>query len=265
MRWRVVVIVVSLLAALAGVLGVLRYAAGADERALAGQQGRRVLVVAEPATLGTPVEDLVLRSELVPDLAVPDDALAAIEDVSGTVAAVDLVVGEVLLASRLTDPSSVVGLVPVEVPAGAQAFTFPVAIDVALGGRLEPGDRIAVYASFDDAAIGSASGPVPGEDADPPSSERDTVTGLLVPGLLVVDVQTTALPPASGDDPSAEGSGSAQRLAPEGALLLTVAADVTTVERLVFALEFGTVRIARLSPGSDLEGSDPPTLDTILG
>ena len=265
MRWRVVVVVVSLLAALVGALGVLRYAAGADERALAGQTGREVLVVAEPATLGTPVEDLVLRTELVPALAVPDGALASVADAAGTVAAVDLVAGEVLLSSRLTDPAAVAGLVPVEVPPGAQAFTFPVAIDVAVGGRLAPGDRIAVYASFDDAALGVAPASDGGEAAGPATSERDTVAGLLVPDLLVLDVQTTALPPPAPDGTDGGGTASARPLAPEGALLLTVAGDVATVERLVFALEFGTVRVARLTPGSDLGGSDPPTLDTILG
>lgn len=259
MRWRPLAVLVSVLAALAGALGVLRYAQGADERALAGQEGREVLVLAAPAPLGTPVEELSLRAELVPALAVPEGAVGTLAEVTGTVAAVDLVAGEVLLAARLTDPASVEGLVAVEVPAGAQAFTFPVAIDAALGGRLAPGDRIAVYASFDDAAIGATPSGA-GEDGAPaPSSERDTVSALLVPELLVLDVQTTSLPPASP-----EGADAPTALAPDGALLLTVAIDVATAERLVFALEFGTLRIARLTDRSVLDGSDPPTLDTIL-
>jgi pilus assembly protein CpaB len=259
-RWRLVVVLVSVLVALVGALGVLRYAQGADERALAGQEARAVLVVGAAAPIGTPVEALVLRVELVPAVAVPDGAVTSLESFAGAVTAVDLVVGEVLLAARLTGPDSVEGLVAVEVPAGAQAFTFPVAIDVALGGRLGPGDRIAVYASFDDAALGGGPGGDGAEGLVSQSSERDAVSALLVPELLVLDVQATSLPRASSDD-----SGASTSLAPEGALLLTVAIDVATAERLVFALEFGTVRIARLTDRSVLEGSDPPTLGSILG
>lgn len=251
MRWRLVVVLLALVAAAVGALGVLRYARGADERALADQRPVEVLVLTAPAAAGTAVETLPVRPVLVPAITVPDDALASLEGLGGRVAAVDLVAGEVLVRTRLVEPEQLVGGTPVTVPVGAQLFTFPVGTDRALGGRLRPGDRIAVYASFGDSPLTSAATPSAEEGEDVQvvgGAQGAPVTKLLIASLLVVDVQSTvALAP--------EVDSGSTLLAPEGSLWLTVAADVPTVEQLVFGLEFGTVRVARLEDGSVLEGS----------
>lgn len=261
MRWRVIVALVALVAAVAGALGVLRYARGADERAVAEQRTSAVLIVTQTVLAGTPVEELPVRTALLPAIAVPANAIATLDGLAGRVASVDLVAGEVLLESRLVAGEEFGVRTPIEVPLGTQLFTFPVGTERALGGRLAPGDRIAVYASFSDSPLTPATTAPADDDEDvavTTGTRGGSVAKLLIPSLLIIDVQATDPIPAV----DAEGTSS---LAPEGALLLTVAADVATIERLMFVLEFGAFRVARLEDGSSLEGSRLRTPVNVYG
>lgn len=258
-RRRVLAVLLSLVVALGGVVGVLRYAGSADERALAAQAPTEVLVVTQPVPAGTPSEDLtpLIEVRIVAASVVPTGAVTALAEVEGLITTVDLVPGEILLTARFVDPESLVER-PIELPVGAQEITFLAAVDTALGGRIRPGDRIAIYATFskgdtgEDGAEGEEGG---GE------GEREEVAAILLPDLLVTRVQVTEPTPVAVPDGEAVGP----PLAPSGALLLTVAVDVPAAERLTFALEFGTIRVALLGPESDLEGSERRTLDNVFG
>lgn len=254
LRRRVIAVLVSLIVAGGGVVGVLRYAGSADERALAGQAPVQVLVLTQAVPKGTPVEELTTFVEVrvVATSVVPDGAVSDLESLTGLITTVDLVPQEILLRDRFVDPATLVER-PIDVPIGAQEISFLVPVDIALGGRIAPGDRIAVYATFSKAGTGETD--TEGEE------ERDEVAAILLPELLVTRVQVTEREPTA----SAEDTGTGRPLAPPGSLLLTVAVDVPAAERLTFALEFGTVRLALLNADSRLDGSVRRTLDNVLG
>src|SRR6478735_11402281 len=92
--------------ALVGALLIIVYANGADARAMATTNPKKVLVVQKAIPAGTPVNDMTasLVIEDVPAAGVAATALTSLDGKGGTVAAVDLVPGEQLLAERLIAP-----------------------------------------------------------------------------------------------------------------------------------------------------------------
>ncbi len=104
-RW--IGVVSAVLLAAIGTFVLVQYVSSADERALAGQETIEVLVVNQAVAAGTPAEELAatVDTALVPARTQVPGSVASLEQLSGTVAAVDLVPGEQLLLSRFIEPA----------------------------------------------------------------------------------------------------------------------------------------------------------------
>jgi pilus assembly protein CpaB len=103
-----------------------------------------VVKTAIPA--GTPVNDMAasLVIEKMPAAGKSDTALSTLDNKTGTVAAVDLVPGEQLLAERLVAPADVKAQGAVEVPAGFQEVSFQLEPKRVVGGRINVGDHVGI-------------------------------------------------------------------------------------------------------------------------
>ncbi|UEL27549.1 Flp pilus assembly protein CpaB [Pseudarthrobacter sp. L1SW] len=212
----------ALLLAVIGAVLLFVYVQGASARAQAGLEPVNVLVVAERVPAGTPSSDLAgkVRSEAVPKSAVPEGALATLDQQEGKVTAVSLEPGEQLLSARLVDPRELVpGTVPV--PDGLEEVTLLLSPERILGGRLEAGDKVTIYTSFE---------------------KTDQQTGLLFYDVLVTAVQKA---PSEAKNASGAGSSDAAVEMPTGSAFITFARSDADASKLIYSAEFGKLWLAK--------------------
>jgi pilus assembly protein CpaB len=232
MKTRLIAALTALVLAVLGAVLINGYVQGADARALAGQRTLPVLVVVKPVAAGTAVDHLgdSVATKPIPATAVATGALTTLTGLKGTVASVDLVPGEQLLKSRFVAPSAVQKTGTVAVPKGMQEVTVQLTPDRVVGGKIEPGENVAVYFSF------------------PNPTGNDGTTKLVFQKVLVTDVQGA---PAQADGKSGQA-------APSGSVLITLARPASDVQRIVYAAQYGTIWLS--SEPADSVAGDLPTV-----
>ncbi len=259
-KWIGVLVSITLVAL--GTFVLVRYVQGAEERALEGEETVEVLVVNTAVPRGAAADDLQGKVDtvLVPTKVQAPGSVTELSALAGTFAAVDLVPGEQLLASRFVSAEELIALDDFAVPDGLLELTLSLSPDRALGGELIPGDEVAIIASFAPFTLTEdESAGVQIEEAIQQSEEDETIqqseentterttpssTHLIIHNALVTNIQVERLPAAT-DEASAEQSG--VELAPTGNLLVTLAMEPEDVERTVFSAEFGSVWLAQES------------------
>lgn len=218
--------------AIVGAFLIIFYAQGADQRALATTKPVDVLVVKTAVPAGTPVNEMAasLVIEKVPAAGVADTALSSLDNSAGTVSAAALIPGEQLLAERLVAPEAVKSEGAVKVPAGFQEVSFEVEPKRVVGGRIDVGDHVGFFLSFEGGAF--------------KAKPEDFTSQLTVRKALVTAVQRApqtkpAEKPADGEpDPK-------DTTLPEGSLMLTVAVNDVDAGKIVFASEFGRIWLTK--------------------
>jgi pilus assembly protein CpaB len=209
-RQKLIGIIASVLLAAVGTGLLVAYVRSAENRALKGEKTVDVLVVSNTIPKGTKAEDITssLRIEQVPVKIATKDALTSTTPLAGKVAAVDLLPGEQLVSTRFTSPAEAQGI-------AANLLQVTIALEPvrALGGQLRKGDSVGVTVSFDD----------------------PETTHLVLHKVRVTDVRTadgaTVTTPASGPAPAAN-------------LLVTLAVDAPSMEKVVFGAEHGRLWLA---------------------
>jgi len=232
---------------LIGTFLLVSFVRGAEGRAVADQRPVEVLVVSQPIGAGA---SPVVRTELVPQRLVMDEALLVNDSTEGLVATTDLVPGEQLLWSRLSAPEAVEDLLQprVDVPPEFLTVTVPVAAERALGGLLLPGTRVAVVGSFQ----------VEVEDARTGVITPTEATNILVHKALVVEVQSEEPP-----QQLALAESLVTQL-PTGRVLVTLAVPAYDVERIVFAAEWGSIWFAQEGLQADTSGTRIQTPSSVF-
>lgn len=236
MNRKVVTIIVAVLLAVLGTTAVLFYVNRADARAMEGKEAVTVLVAAEPIPAGTKAgaaQDL-LRAENMPAASVPSDALHAIDkSQQNLVTSTNLQPGQLLTRAMLVKPSAQDDVV---LPAGKLAVTIPIKEGSKEEGPIA-GMKVAVFNTF---TVGSTSnGFTPSGERLVFGVDKDQATRLL---LAKVDVISVVAEKAKKDDGF-------------GKLLVTVAVTQPEAERLIHALNTGTVSLAQVNDGSKVAPS----------
>lgn len=226
----------ALLLAVVGAILLFVYVQGASARAQAGLEPVNVLIITERVPAGTTSTDLAgkVRSEAVPKSAVPEGALASLDQQVGKVTAVGLEPGEQLLSARLIDPRDLVpGTVPV--PNGLEEVTLLLSPERILGGRLEAGDKVTIYTSFE-------------------KTDQQT-------GLLFHDVLITAVQKAPSDTKVNSGAGSSPPAVemPTGSAFITFARSDAEASKLIFGAEFGKLWLAKQNDATVKTGAPVTT------
>lgn len=251
MKIRLIAAGVMAVLALIGILLVTNYVSTAESRALAAQEPREAYLVTAPVPEGTPSDELgeFLSRQLLPAVTVPENAVTDLTEHQGTVAGVDLVPGEILLAPRLVDPIALEEPGTIPVPEGLREVTFTVGPDRVVGGQLEAGDRIGMVVTFKEE-----------EDRSPRSALE--FQDMLITAVQGAPVAATdpAADPAAADPAAAEGAEGVTDAAPpvpEGSMLITVAVTAAAAEKVVYANEFGSVWLTKENKdsGTDADGA----------
>ena len=231
-----------------GTFALVRYVTSAEARALEGEELVEVLVVNEPVEAGTPASELGarLRVEAVPTKVKAAGALASLESAESQVVSVDLVPGEQLTAARLVAPedlpqagSRVARGGKIKVPDGLLEVSVPLDPIRTVGGTIRPGDLVGVIVSFDEIQATETQ-----DSPDPEADGAGEVSGFLLHKALVTNVQGVPVP-----EPTGEALADDRPEIPAGELLVTLAVDGPSAEKLVFASQYGNIWLA-LEPAS---------------
>ena len=245
--------VTAVLLAAVGTFILIAYVRAADDRAIAGERVVPVYVVSQAVPEGTRAEDLGERVELerVPVKVLAEGGVSDLADIKDKVAAVDLVAGEQLVAARFVSPLEAAAAGGVEVPEGLQEVTVALTADRAAGGRLQPGDTVGVVSSFAPFDVSGAKG-VDGEEAQ--GEKTPNTTHMILHKVLVTAVRGSTAPPPT-DDEAAPAPGAA----PGETLLVTLAVEANSVEKIVFTAEYGTLW---LSSEGENAAEEPTQIET---
>lgn len=262
MSRNIIGILVAVMLAGIGTVALVAYVGQAEERARSGEELVEVYVVQSPIPVGTAGSELASMVEIsqVPAKVRAQNHvinLAAVEDL---VTAVELVPGEQLLANRFMPRADLVNRsVGVVVPNDALEITVTLEPHRVVGGLVEAGDTVAVFASFEPfdvlpGAVVEVDGQevvVPDAVSSDGGSKSPNTTDLMLQKVLVTAVQQdTAAAGMRSDD----GERDVLTEAPAGNLLVTLALPPAEAERIVFTAEFGTLWLG-------IERSTVPELD----
>lgn len=258
---------VSLIAAIVlvalGTVALVKYVSTAEDRALAGEELVDVLVLDAAVPAGTSAAELqqFLRVEAVPVKVQASGALASLSEAEGLVTAVDLVEGEQLTASRLVEATEFNALQArvgrgggtVAVPEGLLEITIPLDPIRTVGGTVRPGDLVGLIASFTGYQA----------EAAPEGQGPDgNVSGFLMHKILVTNVQGTPVVETAVDTAASTEN---RTPTPTGQMLVTLAVDAASAERIVFASSYGDIWLAVEPADADESGTEIRTTDRIFG
>lgn len=254
MKRRVIGVVGALLLASVGALSLIGWAAAAEQRALAGERTVDVLVVREAITKGMPAEELagLVEVEQVPAKVQAMGSVADLDDLSGKVTNADLVPGEQLVVARFVEPEVLAQQAEVQVPGGMQEVTISLEPQRAVGGKLRAGDTAGLVASLD---TGGSS------DGEEGAAAGDSSTHFILHKVLVTRVQ--AAPVAAPQQDAQDTDEAAPDPLPAGSLLITLAVDAGSVERIVFAQEFGRLWLTAEPGNATEDGTRIQTRETV--
>jgi pilus assembly protein CpaB len=246
-------VLASILLAVLATAVLVAYVRGARARAAAGVPTHQVLVVGKDAIpKGTKAADLASKvtQKTVPEDVIVPGAVSDLAKLQGKVAAIDLQPGEQLTTGRFATPEQVASS---GIPAGLQEVTVALDPERAVGGTLRPGDTVGVIASFAPFDFTNTAGnPNAGTITKTPN-----VSNLILHKILVTQVQMSKVPPApkqlSANANATTTTTAAATQSPEGSILVTLAVDAPSAERIVFAAEWGKLWLTN-EPKSANEG-----------
>ena len=279
---RVIAAVLAIVLAALGIVLVLRYAQNADQRALEGMETRRVFVATEPIPEGTPAAELAGLTEArqVPEAYLIGGVVTDLDDLEGEVALADVPEGEQLSTARFATPDEIRGRDDFQLPEEAQDLhqvTVPLGTARSLGGDIAAGDRVGVFMSFEaefqQGLYVDANGEVRWLEDLPEEAGSDTsedggtdslrldLTQLAIEKVLVTRVQGGYVPappaaPAGGEGDDEAAAVEEEDAGPEDELLVTLALSGSDAERLVYAMEFGTVWLSYEPQTAQEDGPD---------
>ncbi len=251
MKRRVLTLVLAVLIAGLGTVGVLAYIRKTDNRAVAGQQTVSVLVAGKAipsgTAAGTALRDGLLTSERLPADSVPSDAMRSITPgLSAKVLSADVQPGQMLLRPMLMADIQVTG--GLAIPAGLVAVTMLLCPPAAVAGNIRAGSHVTVFDTY--AAKESVS-----EQSNCNSSQQfnsTTQTRIVLSRVLVLSVGSAAASSQSSSTSSTAQSSSATSAAGSGsyALMVTVAVSQADAERIIEVTQAGLPYLGLLADSS---------------
>ena len=222
---RIIAITAAVLLALVGVVAVVLYANGADQRAVASAQPRTVFISTQAVPSGTTLNDAIAGGLIVetslPAKSVPVGSLTAVTDDNKNLLALsEIAPGEYIQSARFgTTPQ---GSQAIRVPNGQIAMSLTLSDPARVGTFVAPGSHIVLYDSVAGATATAGAAPAQGG------------THVLFENVLVIAIGSTALTPA-------QPKGEATAAPNQGGALVTLALTPDQAPRLVHALQNGSL------------------------
>ncbi len=261
MRSRGLVVVLALLLATLATAAVFLYTNSVREEARTGGDLVSVIVSKVDIPANTELNPLIANDEFVlkeiPADSVVDGAVTEISQLRGRKASTFIVAGEQIPRSRVEGGNVTGGVLGI--PAGHQALTVALEAPRAVSGAITGGDRVTIYATFEDLKIVKLNKdftPLPTTGAG--GGEGFDTTVVLVPEAEVLRVMIPQI--TSG------GFGQSQSTGPDTSadMAVTIALLPEEAQEFVFALEEGKVYLSLLPPDGAGVALDPLMAAQIL-
>ncbi|MDO9556352.1 MAG: Flp pilus assembly protein CpaB [Coriobacteriia bacterium] len=254
MKSRLLILVAAILLGVTAAFMTVRYLDDATARLNADAEPVQVMVATQDVPRGMTAEEMLAKGyatlEEVPRRYVADGAVSAMSTIEGKVLATSLSSGEQLTMARFRYPSAI-GL-SYSIPEGFVAMSISANDVKCVGGMLKPGDFVLVVVTLE---------PGPAEEG------AETQILLSKVRVLAVGVQTEVEPaPATSQESQTTGLvGSTEPEQRATAVTITLALSPADVEKLVFAEEQGSVRLALLpATATDVPVTTGRTLQSIF-
>jgi pilus assembly protein CpaB len=233
---RVIAIVLAVVLAAVAAFALFSYIRGVETRTQAEYEPVDAFVATERISAGTSAEAAVaaglIEPRAVPQASLPEGAIGSLTQIEGTVAVVDILSGEVIVADRFGDTTAGPrGLRAI--PQDTEAVSVEVGVVQGVAGFISPGDQVSVIAEL-----------VIPELQEEGQEEATPTEGGPVVQYLLQDVEVLAV----GRRVIAEGEDQVQQTEQ---VLMTLALDPEDAERLVFAYNNGSLHFTLLPPESD--------------
>lgn len=250
---------------LAGVatFAIFQYVDGLRDEAFQEAELVEVYVASGTIPSGTSAQAAIsqglIEVEDVPREDRPDNAITSLDQLEGLVALDRVLAGDVIQQARFGDPSTA-ATTGFEIPEDRQAISIEVGVPPGVAGFIRPQDQISVIAHIAapapaEAQIGPDGNPV--EPAQQGDAAEETRSQFVVQGIDVLAVGRRVV------TTNEEGQTQDQVQQTES-ILVTVAVTDQQAERLVFALNEGSLYFTLLPEG--YEPSDTPgrTFDNLF-
>jgi pilus assembly protein CpaB len=233
---RVIAIVLAVILAGIAAFALFSYIRGVETRTQEEYEPVDAFVATELISAGTSAEAAVaaglIEPRAIPQASLPANAIGSLAQIEGTVATVDILPGEVIVAERFgATTAGPRGLRPI--PQDTEAVSIEVGVVQGVAGFISPGDQVSVIAQL-----------VIPEEQEVGEEEAAPAEGGPVVQYLLQDVEVLAV----GRRVIAEGEDQVQ---PTEQVLMTLALDPEDAERLVFAYNNGSLHFTLLPPESD--------------
>lgn len=225
MRKRVLGLLAAAVLAILGTILIVTRVNDASQREAAGQQLADVLVMNEFVPAGTSSAELAdfVRTDGVPIALLAEGAVTSLDDVAGLVTLADLGTNEQVTSARFGTAAEAARVGTIEIPADRVEITVSMTPDRSVGGAVQPGDSVSVIAAFDE------------------GEQPENSVGLLRGDVLVTRVQGAE--PVEID--AAVADDGTPTPAPTAESLVTLAVTGADAERLIYAVEYGRLYLAR--------------------
>jgi pilus assembly protein CpaB len=257
MKTRGVAVMVAVLLAIGATWAMFLYVQGVRSRAEEPPKMVSVVVPKQDISAGTVLDDLIsenaFTSITVPENAIVEGAITDLAQLEQTTAAYPILAGEQISTLRLEGfeekpPGGVLGI-----PGGMKAVTIPLDLPRAVGGVVQRGDHVTVYATFSEISLlpGSLEQILTSETApEAKNRELGSLSITVVPDVELLKVETAE---------STGGGSSSESL--NRTVLLTMALSPKDAQNVVFAQERGLMWVALLPPNE--EGTEEPPVSFV--
>jgi pilus assembly protein CpaB len=216
MSKRAIAALVAAALAMVGIVLLIGYANGANERAFNDAKLVEVLQVSEPIEADTEAGELKGKVETVelPRSAIAQGAIKSLSEVKGMATTTDLEPGEQVLLSRFSKEGEVeVSTAKGDVPKGMQELAIPLSSARAVSDVLKVGDKVGVVGSYQ-------------------TKEGDGVTQMIRNQVVITKVT----------GPGVKWDGSPLE---DITQIITVAVPIRDAGKIINALEFGKIYLTK--------------------
>ncbi|MGW8378793.1 Flp pilus assembly protein CpaB [Streptomyces sp. ODS28] len=243
-RRGVILITVSVLCALAAFAGVL--AVVRDVQSKVGPE-KTAYELKQDVPAYRRLDAGQFRKVSMPERWLPDTAVTDLADVRGKIAANGLKSGSLLQDDMMADRP--------ELEAGEQEIAIMIDAETGVAGKITPGSRVNIYATFE------------GDQQSGAKNAAPSQSKVIVTGAKVIDVGKLTPFKDDGGNKSGTDAGAAQRRERErDGVPITFALSTLDAQRVAYAESFAEhVRLALVAPGDDTQIPDNQRSYTLPG
>lgn len=260
---RTLAIVAALVLAGIATFAIYQYVDGLREEAFQEAELVEVYVASEVIPAGTAAETVVSRGLVevddIPREDRPNNAITSLDQIQGLVTLDRVLPGEVIQAGRFGDPASA-GATGFEIPEDRQAISIEVGVPPGVAGFIRPQDRISVIAHIAapapaEVVLGPDGTPV--EPAQAGDAAEETRSQFVVQDIEVLAVGRRVVT-------TNEQGQTQDQVQQTESILTTVAVTDEDAERLVFALNEGSLYFTLLPEGYESAQTPGRTFDDLF-